>query len=119
MFCVLTNQPSNVISFLKLIRDLLNEFTNLVENWRNITQKHGMTLRDVSGFGLAKPESIQELIKTLPPDKLGLFLMVISEIMLMENELKQFTTYDAAQLQKFHERLRGVIEKLDKIVEGL
>ncbi len=115
----MAKEPNRTIIALKIVKDLLIEFDHLVENISKISKKYGMALKDIASFGFGNPQAILELTKVLPAEKLGTLLIVGAEFTALENDLKNFMNYDEGGLQQFHERMIGIIAKLDKVVEGV
>ncbi len=115
----MTEQPISVIAGLKVVRDIMEVFIHLVDNLNKIAEKHGISLKDIARSGLSNPQAMQELITKLPPEKLGLFLIVVSEIVSMDSDFRNFMAYDESQTKQFREKLQGTIGKLDKVLEGL
>ena len=112
------SDKSQIVTRLKMLRDVLNDFSSLVENLNATTEKHGLPLNEIKNFELSKTDSIK-ILATLPPEKLALLMGVAIDIASMKEGLSQFMNYNADQLADFNKHLKTAIEKFDSMLEGI
>ena len=110
-------EPKKSILVLKVVRDLLVELGNIIDALTKIKGKYGVGMTDLSTLNLANPEIMQELTSILSAEKLGSLLKAVSGIMAIDNDLKNFATYDEDKLKEFKEKLGNIVNNLDKVVE--
>ena len=107
------------ITALRILRDVLSNFSNLVESVNHTAKRYDLSLSEIKNFNLSKPASLKTLFASLPPEKLGLLIDVAADMDDMKEGMTQFLNYDADQLDGFEKRLKNVMEKFDKVLEDL
>ena len=112
-------EEQNLIPTLKVMRDVLSDFSKLVENLNIAAEKHGIPISEIQNFNLSSTDSLQVLVKALPSEKIGLLVGVSTKLVSMQYCLTNLMNHDAQQLQDFNAQLKTTIEKFDKVLEGL
>lgn len=118
-FTVTAAIPNREIVILKIFRDFFSALDTLVEKMTTLKSTYGIGLKEVMESGFGDPQSLNNLVKVLPPEKLGNLLIVVTEITSMSNDLSGFTSYDTEQLTEFRKKLSSVVDKLNNVVRGL
>src|SRR5690554_152883 len=114
-----SREAQKIIVTLKIIRDVMAELAAFVERYGHIGEKYNLRPKDISGVNFSNPSMMQDLAKMLPAEKFQAFVIAMSEAISLENDLKNFMTYDEDKLQEFHKKLIGITQKLDKVLEGI
>lgn len=108
-------EAERAIATLKLTREMLAGFSNLIEALRRGSDAHRVSLKDVrTGGSMGK-----ELVEALPPEKLGLLIKAISGMGSLHAGLENFMSYDTFQLDELNGELKSTIQDFDHVLEGL
>ena len=75
-----------------------------------------MELNEALQSGLTGPDTISNLVKSLPAEKLGLLMILISDINQIGPDLGNFMSYDTKRMQSVREKILSISNRLDEIV---
>ena len=79
-------------------------------------EKYGMELNEALQSGLTGPDTIPNLVNSLPPEKLGLLMILMSDINKISPDLGNFMSYDTERMQGVREKILSISKKLNDIV---
>jgi len=110
-------ESEKAIVILKILRDVMNDFSILIENMLKAKEKYGIGYDEVKGVNFSDPASLQELTRSLPNEKLGMLVGVVAELMTIQSDFQDFVKFDEKQLVAFHKQLKSIIGNFDKVLE--
>ena len=109
--------PSPTIVLFKILRDMLYDFSEMVERLSNTKKTYGISYDEIKTQRIFESKTVKELTKQLTPEQLGLLMVVSSEINETKSKFQSFMDLDQKELVKFHKQLKKTTEKLNKILE--
>ena len=109
--------PQNVILILKVLRDIMKDFSVVVENMLKVDERYGVKLSELHKVNFTDTNSLQQLTKALPPENLGLLIGVVTELLGIQDDFRDFANYDEKKLGDFSQKLKSITEKFDKVLE--
>lgn len=115
--CHMQDVEQRMISFLRITRDILKDFSQLVNTMMKSKERYGVGFDAMKSINFSDPKSLQELASKLPNEKLGLLLTMTVDFMSIQKDFQNVMTLDEAELAVFDEKLKLIIEKLTKIVD--
>ncbi len=113
------SKAENPIVTLKLLCDVLDDFSALIKNLSATSKKHNMALSDVRNFTISNPQSLRAIISALGEKKSGPFMITLVDIIDLQDGLRNFMNYDSAQLADFAEKLESTVTKFKEMLREL
>ena len=104
------------IVVLKIVRDVMYDFSVLIENMLKAKEKYGIGYDEVKGVNFSDPSSLLGLTKSLPNEKLGMLVGVVAELMGIQSNFQDFVKFDEKQLDAFQKQLKSIVGKFDKVL---
>jgi len=110
-------ESEKAIVILKILRDVMNDFSILIENMLKAKEKYGIGYDEIKEVNFSDPNSLKELTKSLPNEKLGMLVGVVAELMGIQTDFQDFVKFDEKQLDNFHRQLKSIVRNFDKVLE--
>ena len=112
------SESHDLISVLRLLRDVLNDYTILIKRLSKTSEKHNIALHRITNLNVSQ-ESIKPMIDATNPTKVGYLIKALQDLANVKNGMKEFMTYDSGQLEDLGIKLASATKNLDKVLRGL
>ena len=113
---VMQNMDNNIIIFLKITRDILVDFSSLVNTMIESKEKYGVGLDVMKSINFSEPQSLQQLAASIPNEKLGILLNVAAELISTQKDFSNVMKMNEKELSELNDKLNSITTKLSEIV---
>lgn len=107
------------IATLKLLRDVIDSFSNLVQELGQASDRHDLQLGDVKSFFVNNPTALASIRDAISQDKLGMLMDLMIDFQSIQADMKNFMDSDSGQLEILGTKLKNMTKKFDEMLEGL
>ena len=107
------------IATLKLLRDVVDGFSNLTESLGNAAGQHNVELNQIKSFFANNPSALASIRDATSPEKLGLLVDLMIDFQNVQPGMSNFMDQDSAELKALGKTLRKLTLKFDDLLEGL
>lgn len=108
---------TKIVPTLRLERDLLNDFANLLQNLMKAEKKYKVSTKEMISINYSDPSIIKELTELFNQNQLGMLIVISNKLLNIQQGLVQFAQYDFNQKKKLVNDICDIVKDLDTVVK--